>query len=131
MFDFASAGRNEGDMVAVNDKGLVTRDRKIKKDAYYLYQANWTSKPMVYIAGRRDTKRTSPATNVKVFSNCRAVTLKVNGKSYGSALGNDMHVFIWKNIPLKEGDNRIEAEAVSTNGAVRDSCSWKYQAKTK
>ena len=49
MFDFQVAKRNEGGQPHINDKGLVTQDRKTKKDSYYFYQANWTDKPMVHI----------------------------------------------------------------------------------
>jgi beta-galactosidase len=129
MFDFASAGRKEGDTPGVNDKGLVTRDRKIRKDAYYFYQANWTTKPMVYLTSRRDTDRSTAETPVKVYSNLPKVTLKVNGKSYGELTGSDLRVFVWKSVPLVEGENRIEAEAVSPGGVVRDSCTWTYHPK--
>ena len=57
MFDFPSARRHEGGFVGINDKGLVTEDRKTKKDAYFFYQANWTGKPMVHIASSRMTPR--------------------------------------------------------------------------
>lgn len=53
MFDFGAAHRTEGDRPGINDKGLVTHDRKVKKDAFYFYKANWNPEPMVYIAGRR------------------------------------------------------------------------------
>src|ERR1035437_6819938 len=69
MFDFASAGRKEGDTPGVNDKGLVTRDRKVRKDAFYFYQANWTTQPIVYITSRRDCDRTIAQTPIKVYSN--------------------------------------------------------------
>ncbi|MGI8742509.1 MAG: glycoside hydrolase family 2 TIM barrel-domain containing protein [Bryobacteraceae bacterium] len=129
MFDFASAGRKEGGMPGVNDKGLVTRDRKIRKDAFYFYQANWTTGPMVYITSRRDADRSASETPVKVYSNLPKVTLRVNGKSYGEMNGSDLHVFLWKTVPLVEGENRIQAEAASSSGVVRDSCIWTYHPK--
>ena len=129
MFDFASAGRREGDLPGINDKGLVTRDRRIKKDAYFFYQSNWTTAPMVYITSRRDRERATPATAVKVYSNCSRVLLRVNGKSQGEIAGSALHVFVWKDVTLEEGSNRIEVEAESAGGTVRDSCEWDYQAK--
>ena len=57
MFDFASASRNEGDMPGMNDKGLVSYDRKIRKDAFYFYQSEWSEEPVVHIASRRDVAR--------------------------------------------------------------------------
>jgi beta-galactosidase len=125
MFDFASAGRKEGDTPGVNDKGLITRDRKVRKDAFYFYKANWTTEPMVYITSRRDTERTAPETPVKIYSNLPRVTLRVNGKSYGEVSGTGLHVFTWNSVPLREGENVIEAAA----GPVRDSCVWTYHAK--
>jgi beta-galactosidase len=128
MFDFASAGRKEGDRPAVNDKGLVTRDRKVRKDAYYFYQANWTAKPMVYITSRRDTERTTSATDIRVFSNCAKVLLTVNGKHCGEVAGDDLHTFVWKAVPLQPGENVIEVEARSVDGIARDSCRWTCRA---
>jgi beta-galactosidase len=129
MFDFASVGRHEGEIDGINDKGLVTRDRKVRKDAFYFYQANWTNEPMAYITSRRDAERAAPATDVKVYSNCPKVALKVNGKSYASVPGSGLHVFVWKEVALSEGDNRVEVEAESGGRTVRDSCNWQYRAK--
>lgn len=67
MFDFGAAHRTEGDRLGINDKGLVTHDRKIKKDAYYFYRANWNPEPMIYIAGRRNVNRVKPLVDVQVF----------------------------------------------------------------
>lgn len=80
MFDFGAAHRTEGDRPGINDKGLVTHDRKVKKDAFYFYKANWNPEPMVYIAGHRSVNRVKPVTEVQIFSNCAEVTLKVNGQ---------------------------------------------------
>jgi beta-galactosidase len=127
MFDFASAGRREGDTDGINDKGLVTRDRAVKKDAFYFYKANWNPEPMVYIASRRDAERTSPAAAIKIYSNCAKVTLKVNGKSYNPSMTAD-HVFAIGGVTLSEGENAIEAEGSSSGKPVRDSCKWTYHA---
>ena len=64
MFDFGAAHRTEGDRPGINDKGLVTHDRKVKKDAFYFYKANWNPEPMVYIAGHRSVNRVKPVTEV-------------------------------------------------------------------
>jgi len=124
MFDFASAARKEADTPGVNDKGLVTRDRKVRKDAFYFYQANWTTGPMVYITSRRDTDRTTAETPVKVYSNLPKVTLRVNGKDWGEVEGSDLHVFLWKNIPLADGDNRVEVTAARSGLVKSDACIW-------
>ena len=57
MFDFGCAARHEGGVSGRNNKGLITMDRKTKKDSYFVYQAYWTQTPMVHIAGRRQIGR--------------------------------------------------------------------------
>ena len=79
MFDFAVDSRNEGDTPGRNDKGLVTYDRKTRKDAFFWYKANWTTAPFVYITSRRFNPRTTATTTVKVYSNMTSVSLQVNG----------------------------------------------------
>ena len=69
MADFTSFWRHEGGVPGRNDKGLVTYDRKIKKDAFYFYKANWSDEPMIYITSRRFTERTNAVTDVKIYSN--------------------------------------------------------------
>ncbi|PZP41533.1 MAG: beta-galactosidase, partial [Pseudopedobacter saltans] len=73
--DFGSAIRTEGDHNAINDKGLVTYDRKTKKDAFFFYKANWTQKPMIYIAEKRYTNRSNTNINIKAFANVAKATL--------------------------------------------------------
>ena len=80
MFDFGSDGRNQGGEPGRNHKGLVTFDRKIKKDAFYLYKAYWSKEPFVYITGKRYKNRESEALKIKVYSNCKVLTLHHNGK---------------------------------------------------
>jgi beta-galactosidase len=124
MFDFQSAGRHEGSQPRLNDKGLVTEDRKTKKDSYYFYQANWTDKPMVHIASHRMTPRRLAVTGVEVFSNCGTVELTVNGKSLGSAAPDNVKVFRWQNVTLQPGRNEVEAIATAPRGNVTDQCEW-------
>lgn len=103
MFDFGAAHRTEGDRPGINDKGLVTHDRKVKKDAFYFYKANWNPEPMVYIAGRRSVNRVKPVTEVQIFSNCAEVTLKVNGQIIKKMQPDGVKVCIFKDIRLKKG----------------------------
>lgn len=124
-FDFASDYRNEGDAAGINDKGLVTRDRQVKKDAYYYYKANWTDAPFVYITSRRFTERTSAAAKVKVYSNCDSVELVINDQTW-EILQSDNHIFIWENSTLTEGDNTIRVKGFSNDDTVYDSCTWNY-----
>lgn len=127
MFDFASAGRHEGDTDGINDKGLVTRDRVTRKDAFYFYKAHWNPEPMIYITSRRDTERKSAATSIKVYSNAAKVTLKLNGASLGEAARIADHVFLLKDVTLGEGDNLIEAEGSANGKVLKDSCKWTYR----
>ena len=80
LFDFAVDIRNEGEMPGRNNKGLVTYDRKTKKDAFYLYKAYWAHEPVTYITSRRFQKREKQKITVKVYSNADTVSLTVNGK---------------------------------------------------
>jgi beta-galactosidase len=119
MFDFASIGRHEGDRKGINDKGLVTADRLTRKDAFYFYQAQWTTKPVVYITSRRFNPHPTGPTRVKVYSNCDHVELFLNGRSLGRQTAPD-HVFVWPNVDLPAGNNKLEARA----GAVSDTITW-------
>jgi beta-galactosidase len=123
MFDFASAWRNEGDAPGVNDKGLVTADRKTRKDAFYFYKAKWTIEPLVYITSRRHIERTDPNTTVKIYSNCDSVELKVNGQGLGSKTSTNC-IFKWPDVQLKEGLNTIEAIATRGDKTCTDKCEW-------
>ncbi len=109
MFDFAVDARNEGGLVALNDKGLVTGDRKTKKDSYYLYKANWNKRDgFVYITSRRWRKREQGDGYVKVYSNCDKVELFINGESCGIMKNIGNGVFCANNIFYKEGEMNIK-----------------------
>lgn len=124
MFDFASDGRDEGSNPGVNDKGLVTEDRQIKKDVFFFYRANWNPDPLVYIASRRMTPRKLATTEVKVYSNCDEVELLVNGESIGQAKPDEIKICRWPNVTLSPGLNKIEAVGTSGGGQIRDQCKW-------
>jgi beta-galactosidase len=119
LFDFASDGRKEGDHAGRNDKGLVTYDRKTKKDAFYLFKAAWSREPVVRVTARRFTPRPPGAYDVKVYSNAEAVKLKVGGKMLGEQRAPN-HVFVWPGVVLAAGANVVEAMAVVGGRAVRD-----------
>jgi beta-galactosidase len=123
MFDFAADPRDEGDHPGRNDKGLVTYDRKVRKDAFYFYKASWSTEPVVYLASRRFTPRAQAVTEVKVYANAPAVELFVNAVSQGVQRGSDC-IFRWPGITLRPGDNRIEARADFGGQGVTDACTW-------
>jgi beta-galactosidase len=124
LCDFAVSTRHEGGIPGRNDKGLVTYDRKTKKDAFFFYKANWNDEPMVYITSRRFTERTNVVTDVKIYSNARTAELFLNGASQGVQTNDDNSVFIWKSVQLKPGENAVEARATKDGQPVTDNCIW-------
>lgn len=127
MFDLASAGRKEGELPGINDKGLVTRDRRVRKDAFYWYQANWTDAPMAYLTSRRFTPRTEAATEVKLYSNCERAELFLNGRSLGERVIDD-RIARWPGVTLAPGENRIDVVARRGAIEVRDGCVWTLES---
>ena len=124
LCDFAVSTRHEGGIPGRNDKGLVTYDRKIKKDAFYFYKANWSDEPVLYIADRRFSERTNAVADAKIYSNARKVELFLNGKSQGKRTSGADCVFIWKNVKLKPGKNQIAARAERDGKKLSDNCTW-------
>jgi beta-galactosidase len=124
-FDLASSGRHEGDRRGINDKGLVTYDRQVRKDAWHWYQAWWSDKPMLYITSRRFTERPDPAATVKVYTNAEAATLIVNGTEVGTRQAENRTVS-WP-VTLREGANAIEVRASSGGEVLTDRVEWTYR----
>ena len=112
MFDFAADARDQGGEPGMNHKGLVTFDRKIKKDSFYLYKAWWSKDPFVYIAGRRYADRTESTTTVTVYSNQNTVALYANGEKVAEQTGEKVFRF---QLPL---NGEVELKAVA--GACAD-----------
>lgn len=107
MFDFAADGRDEGGAHGLNQKGLVTFDRKEKKDAFYLYKAAWSKEPFVHLCGKRYAERAEEVTEIKVYSNRQAVTLYVDGKKQEQREGKRIFSF---SVPIN-GKHEIAAKA--------------------
>ncbi len=121
MFDFGVASRNEGDTPGRNDKGLVTYDRKTKKDAFYFYKANWNdSEPFVYIAGRRSPVK-GDMMNVMAFTNDHGdAELFVNGHSVGSRTPDEVNVLTWHDVKiLNDGENIIEVRTTHASDSIK------------
>ena len=106
-FDFGADGRSEGGKPGQNQKGLVTFDRKTKKDAYFIYKAYLSSDPFVHLCGRRYAHRAESETEIKVYSNQPRVTLYVDGKEFAAQDGDKIFKFT---VPLS-GTHEIKAEA--------------------
>lgn len=122
MFDFASDNRCEGDHKGVNDKGLVTRNRGVKKDAYHFYQTNWTKAPKLHLCSKRMVDANAAKVDVMGFSNVGDVSLYVNGKAVGAQKPDDVCTVEWKGVALVEGWNEIELKS----GGFSDSCTWRW-----
>lgn len=115
MFDFGCDARDEGGVKGRNNKGLVTFDRRIKKDSYYVYKAYWSSDPFVHLCGKRYAQRTADEITVKVYSNQPSVTLTVNGAELETKQGGK--VFVFEHVLLKDGWNTL----IARSGSCTDS----------
>lgn len=124
MFDFGAAHRTEGERDGRNDKGLVTFDRKTKKDAFWFYKANWNKdEATLYITNRRYTIRQEQETDIKVYASFSEVELFINGISQGTKSGQQA-VFIWQDCNLNSGKNTIEVKAGKGKNKMKDHCIW-------
>lgn len=114
MFDFAADARAEGGEAGMNHKGLVTFDRKYKKDAFYAYKAVWSEEPLLHICSKRYVDRVEEKTKVKVYSNLPEVELFVNGVSVGKQQKGEFPFFTF------EVDNVGESEITAKAGDLED-----------
>lgn len=127
MFDFGAAHRHEGDRPGINDKGLVTFDRKVRKDAYYFYKANWNhATPTLHLAGKRNTRRTKALQDFMVFTNQPQAELFVNGISIGKQQPDAYGVVCWKNVQLQPGSNSVEVRAGQRKKILHDTVELNY-----
>ena len=109
MFDFAADARAEGGENGMNHKGLVTFDRKYKKDSFYAYKAWLSDEPLVHICGKRYVDRVEPVTKVTVYSNQPQVELFVNGESLGKQTKGE-YPFFYFEVP-NIGESKLIAKA--------------------
>ncbi len=116
MFDFAADARDQGGEPGMNHKGLITFDRKTKKDAFYLYKACWSEEPFVHICGRRRRNREEETTEIKVYSNQSKIRLFVDGRKIAEKTGDKVFRF---QVPL-QGTICVEARA----GKLKDKASF-------
>ncbi len=123
MFDFASDLRDEGDAVDLNTKGLVTADRKTKKDAFYYYKAQWNREPMIHLTGKRHAERAYPLIEVKAYSNAERAMLTLNGAAVGETACAD-RICVWPGVTLRPGANEAVVTAQAGGKTVTDSATW-------
>ncbi len=136
MFDFAADLRNEGGVQGRNNKGLITMDRKIKKDPFFIYQAYWSKKPMIHISGRRFADRAPGERDVTVYTNCDRVSLLLNGKEYATLDVTD-HAAVFTDVPLNMGENTLTAvsgdvsDTITLNGVQIHNTDYDLPALTE
>lgn len=130
MFDFAVPQWKRGGVDARNMKGLITFDRKIRKDAFYWYKANWSKEPVLYLTQRRNTERERRETSVTVYSNLGTPRVFLNGRELdGVRKGyTDVH-YIFDQVTLAEGRNVLRAVIVSDGKEYTDEIVWNYDGE--
>lgn len=123
LFDFAADGRDEGGKHGENQKGLVTFDRRTRKEAFYLYKAAWNKEPMVHICGSRYVDRAEDVTEIKVYSNADQVSLYVNGQHFATQDGHRVFCFrvpiSGEHIGEHPGEYVIEARAAGQSESIQ------------
>lgn len=124
MFDFGANIRDEGGVKGRNNKGLVTYDRKVKKDAFYMYKAHWSDEKFIHITSKRFVDRVDEAITVKVYSNCDEVTIFVNGIELETKSTQDK-IFVFEGVPLKDGVNEVKVVANSQGRFYKDVAMFK------
>lgn len=121
MFDFAADARDQGGEPGMNHKGLITFDRKTKKDSFFLYKAYWSKEPFVHICSKRFADRTENRVTVKVYSNQNEVTLYLNGQKKETKYGRNVFTFT---VPLTD-----KATIRVTSGECGDTAEFRHVDK--
>lgn len=131
-FDFCAPMWVRGGVPARNMKGLVTFDRKIKKDSYFWYKANWSKEPVLYLTQRRNWDREKKETSVTVYSNIGTPKVYLNGKELtGIREGYTPVHYIIDNITLDMGKNIVKTVVVKNGKTYEDEIEWVYNGEKK
>lgn len=132
MFDFAVPMWKRGGIPARNLKGLITFDRKTKKDSYFWYKANWSKDPVLYLTQRRNTDREKKETSVTVYSNIGTPKVYLNGTELtGIRKGyTDVH-YVFDKVTLNQGKNSLKAVVVYSGKEYTDELEWIYNGEHK
>ncbi|MDB6008850.1 MAG: glycoside hydrolase [Gammaproteobacteria bacterium] len=125
LFDFSSDSRNEGDLTDINEKGLVSYDRTVAKDAFYFYRANWSTRPTLHLVGRRYIDRAYAVLDVKAYSNATQAHLWLNGKEQGVTSCAE-GVCLWRGIHLAQGANELRTTADIGGVETSDTLQWTF-----
>jgi beta-galactosidase len=125
LFDFSSDSRNEGDLTDINEKGLVSYDRTVAKDAFYFYRANWSARPTLHLVGRRYIDRAYAVLDVKAYSNAKQARLSVNGQEQGATPCVE-GICLWPGVHLAQGANELGATADIGGVETSDTLRWTF-----
>ena len=126
LFDFSSDSRNEGDLTDINEKGLVSYDRAVAKDAFYFYRANWSARPTLHLVGRRYADRAYAVLDVKAYSNATQARLSVNGQEQGVTSCAE-GICLWRGVHLAQGANELRATADIGGAEASDTLKWMFE----
>lgn len=113
MFDFGANIRDEGGVKGRNNKGLITYDRRIKKDAFYMYKAQWSAEKFVHITSKRYVERHQETMDIKVYTNCDKVELTCGEWVETCVVGEDKKA-IFSQVPVQQGINKVVVCATVT-----------------
>lgn len=131
-FDFCAPMWVRGGVPARNMKGLVTFDRKIKKDSYFWYKANWSKEPVLFLTQRRNWDREKKETSITVYSNIGTPTVYLNGKVLsGIREGYTRVHYIIDNVTLDMGKNIVKTVVVKDGKTYEDEIEWMYSGEKK
>ena len=130
MFDFAVPTSKRGSVDARNMKGMMTFDRRIKKDSYFWYKANWSKEPVLYLTQRRNAVREKKETSITVYSNIGTPKVYLNGKELtGVRKGyTDVH-YIFDKVVLDDGKNVLKASLLHQGKEYTDEIEWNYNGE--
>lgn len=130
MFDFAVPTSKRGSVDARNMKGMMTFDRKIKKDSYFWYKANWSKEPVLYMTQRRNVLRERKETSVTVYSNIGTPKVYLNDRELsGIRKGyTDVH-YIFDKVSLNDGKNVLRAVVTWQGREYVDEMEWEYRGE--
>jgi beta-galactosidase len=132
MFDFAVPAWSRGGVEARNMKGLVTFDRQVKKDAFFLYKANWSEQPVLYITRRRLAEREKRVTTITVYSNVGIPRVCLNGTPLeGIREGYTRVHHVIDSVTLAPGKNVITADVTRGNVHLEDRVEWNFTREYK
>lgn len=131
-FDFCAPMWVRGGVPARNMKGLVTFDRKVKKDSYFWYKANWSKEPVLFLTQRRNWDREKKETSVTVYSNIGTPKVYLNGKDLsGIREGYTPVHYIIDNVTLENGKNIVKTVVVKDGKTYEDEIEWMYSGEKK